>query len=392
MKRDTPWSRRAFLQSLGYASGIGVLNKVVPVHKFSGLTRSGISPKIDFAYVGSTDETGASGIRVFAVRGDDWKWKQTIPSRSPVSLVLHPAQHTLYAVNEVYEHEGLPRGTVEAYRIDAHDGSLVLMNRQPLSLSGIKPKHIAISPDGNYLAVAIHGGGAYNVLPIGPDGTVGRVSQILKEVGAGSHPVYQASAHPHTIAFDATGQYLLTTDEGCDRINLFAFLNGKMTRISQTPSRPASGPGHLAMHPSGIFFYVANTLDESIDCYRYGADEGKIRHELHIATNPKATAYKARHLVISSSGRNLYAASDEGISTWKIDPITGKLSAIQQWNLKNRSLHTLILSPDDKRLFVADRSRQELLSIPVHAESGRLRTVSVAVKAIPSISLAMKYI
>ncbi len=391
MRRDTPWSRRAFLQGIGYTSGIGLLNKITPVNKMPGVTHSAMAPKSGFAYVGSVGEVCTSAIHIYEIRGDHWKWKQSLPSRSPISLLLHPNQQSLYVVNEVDEHEELPRGTVEAYRIDAHDGSLALMNRQPLSLSGIKPRHAAVSPDGNYLIVAIHGGGAYNVLPIGPDGAVQRVSQILKEVGAGTHPVYQASAHPHTIVFDTTGQYLLATDAGCDRINLFTFQNGRMMRTRQTLSQPVSGPGHLAMHPSGEFFYVSNTLDGSIDCYRC-ANEKEMRHEQRIATHTKTASDEAQHIVLSSSGRNLYAASDEGISVWEIDPITGKLSAIQQWTMKNRALRTLILSPDQEHLLVADSSQHELLSIPVHAESGELGAASIVANAIPSTSLAVKYI
>jgi 6-phosphogluconolactonase (cycloisomerase 2 family) len=217
------------------------------------------------------------------------------------------------------------------------------------------------------------------------------VSQILKEVGAGTHPVYQASAHPHTVAFDATGQYLVATDEGCDRINLFIFQNGRMMRSLQTRSQPASGPGHLAMHPFGNFFYVSNTLDGSIDCYR-SANEGEMHHEQRIAMHPKTATGEAQHIVISSSGRNLYAASDAGISVWEIDPITGKLSAIQQWSAQNRSLHTFMLSPDHEHLLVADSSQHELLSIPVHAESGKLGAASIVANAIQSTSLAVKYI
>ena len=45
-------------------------------------------------------------------------------SATPSSLVLDAGERFLYAVNEVDEYEGLPSGTVEAYAIDAIDGSL----------------------------------------------------------------------------------------------------------------------------------------------------------------------------------------------------------------------------------------------------------------------------
>jgi 6-phosphogluconolactonase len=395
MRPHTPWSRRAFLQGMGYTSALGVLNKAIPAPG-----RSNAILPTGFAYLASSGEEAGeangvdtSGIHVFEVRGDDWYWKQTIPSRSPVSLVLHPNQQFLYAANAVDEYERLPRGTVEAYRIDAHSGSLALMNRKPLSLSGIMPRHIAISPDGNYLIAAIHGGGAYNVLALSPDGALGGVTQIVKEVGAGPHPVYQVSAHPHTIVFDATGRYILTADEGCDRISVFDFQHGRMIRTHQTVSLPVSGPGHMAKHPSGNFLYISNSLDGSIDCFKWDAGVGKIEHQRRVTPGPNTDPYKAKPLVISASGDFLYSVfANEGISVWKIDPVTGKLSLIQQEVLTNSSLSGLILSPDNRRLFVSDGRQHELLSMPVHAGSGKLGPPFTVARTPSPGSLVVKYV
>ena len=107
------------------------------------------------------------------------------PSRAPACLLLSPAQRTLYVANEVDVHEGLPRGTVEAYRVDPLDGRLTLLARRPLSLSATRPRHMALSPDGKLLAVAAYGGGIYNLLPIAEDGSIGSPSSIYKEAGCG---------------------------------------------------------------------------------------------------------------------------------------------------------------------------------------------------------------
>ncbi|QNI30578.1 beta-propeller fold lactonase family protein [Alloacidobacterium dinghuense] len=377
MSESKQWNRREFLQGIGYTSLLGTLDKAMPFAKEA-------IPAQEFAFVAAAGE-----VHAFAVRGDAWQWKQSIPSRSPVSLALHPSRQILYVANEIDEYEGLPRGTVEAYQFDANNAELNLLSRQPLSLSGINPRHIEVSPDGNYFIVAIHGGGAFNVLPIAADGSLGRVAQILKEVGAGPHPDYQASAHPHTVAFDASGQYLLATDEGCDRIHVFAFQRGRMTRTIQTACRPASGPGHIAVHPSGNFLYVSNSLDESIDCYRWNADAAEVKHEQQVLTNAAATPHEAQQLVISSSSDVLYATSaDDRISSWTINPVTGKLSPLQQWRLEGRSLHSLRLSSDGRRIFAVDRIQHEVLSIYVH-DSGKLGNAVMAAKVTAPITLIM---
>jgi 6-phosphogluconolactonase len=385
MNSNMRWSRRAFLQGVGYTSAFELLNRSIP-HKKTEI------PSLEFGYVASAgnrvataDGYSDSGIHVFEVRGDDWKWKQSLPSRLPASLALHPNRHVLYVANEIDEYEGLPRGTVEAYKINADEGTLAVMNRQPLSLSGVSPRHIAVSPDGNYLVAAIHGGGAYNVLPIGPDGVVGRVTQILKEVGAGTHPVNHTSAHPHTVVFDAKGQHLLATDEGCDRVSVFAFQDGELTRTALTSCRPASGPGHIAIHPSGRFFYVSNTLDGSIDCYHRDARVAEIKEARRASSSSTDASREGHHLTVSASGNILYATSaSQGICVWKIDPVTGKLSLKQQCPVENRSLLSLGLTSDSRRAFAIDGQQEEILSIPVNAESGELGTASAVAKiAVP---------
>src|SRR5580698_822721 len=126
MNSNMPWSRRAFLQSVGYTSALSVMKKAIPGYRVSSLNEPNSTSPAGFAYVGSGDDAASSSLQVFEVRGDHWHLKQTIPSRSPVSLALHPVRQFLYVANAVDEHEHLPRGTVEAYKIDVHDGSLVL--------------------------------------------------------------------------------------------------------------------------------------------------------------------------------------------------------------------------------------------------------------------------
>jgi 6-phosphogluconolactonase len=391
MNQDMRWSRRTFLQGIGCASAASALSKVVRSNDLLS-SRADETPSAGFAYVGSTDDAGTTGIHVFKIWGDHWNFKQSIPSRSPISLVLHPNQQYLYAANEIDEHERLPRGTVEAYKI-ADNGNLTLINRQPLSLSGTRPRHIAISPDGKYLVVAIHGGGAYNLLPVANDGSVGRLAQILKDVGAGSHPYYQKSAHPHTVTFEKTGQHVLATDEGCDRLTVFTFQNGQMMRALQIHSEPASGLGHLVLHPSSNFLYVSNTVDGSIECYRWLATRREVKYERRVVTNLKSTPGKANRFIISESGRFLYVVSGhESISVWEINPETGELSVSQQWSAKNSSLQILTLSPDKRGLLVADSRQHALLSIPIHAESGELGVARVVAKIGMARSLIVKYI
>ena len=195
--------RRRFLQIAGSASLVSAVGG-----------RFGWASTARFVYIGAEH-----AIHVYSVSADErLVERQTIVSALPVAMAIHGGR--LYVANGVSQYGNLPRGSVEAYAIDRATGRLEWMNRVPLSLSGTAPRDLAVAPNGRSVVVAVHGGGAYNVLSLDEDGRLGRVSGILKEVGSGPHPS-QTTAHPAAVMFDREGR-VLTADQGSDRLNVLA--------------------------------------------------------------------------------------------------------------------------------------------------------------------------
>ncbi len=224
----------------------------------------------EIAYEGRADY-----IEVFRREGEQRRRIQRLASANPSFLTIDISRGCLFAVNEVDEYEGLPRGTVESYAICPSTGRIALMGRQPLSLSAIGPRHLAISPDGGYMVVAVFGGGAYNVLPVERDGEIGAVTQVLKEIGSGANPKEQASAHPHSVAFHPSGKFVIATDFGSDRISLFSFEGGRLGRVQHIATPPGSGPADLYISRSGRHVFVEHRLQRLSSCYEFDAGNGK---------------------------------------------------------------------------------------------------------------------
>ncbi len=205
------------------------------------------------AYVASLSSggNGWGAIHAFASpagkQTDTWSPRQQVASRAPAALLL--SQQVLYVANQVSLHQGVPRGTIEAYRVEPGSGRLTLLGRTPLSLAATRPRHMALSPDGRLLAVAAYGGGIYNLLPVGKDGSLGDPCGIFKDTGCGPHRQLQTSAHPHTLLFDSSGKHLLCSDFGSDRISVFAVADGRLQRISQVSDRSGVGPANLCCIP-----------------------------------------------------------------------------------------------------------------------------------------------
>jgi 6-phosphogluconolactonase len=358
MKDRSRWSRREFVQMAG--SSLGVMSFGPPLLARATGASGRAAPR--FAYVGFGGKGAKDeGIVVFDLRGGDlrgerWKPAGVVASAAPSSLSLDASERFLYAVNEVDEYEGLPTGTVEAYAIDAADGSLQLVNRQKLSLSATAPRHAAVSPDGRALVVAVHGGGAYNVLPLGKDGSVGAVSGILKEIGSGPHDE-QRSAHPQMVVFDRAGR-MVTADLGSDRLSVLKLDTAQLSIAGRCAAQAGDGPRQVAIHPDGRLLFVANELDASVACYGYDAEEGRIVGRLgQVAT---ACGGNTGGVVMAAdpAGEFLYTAhrrGSGGVSMWRIARSTGELQRLQVVDEGGPRLHEMIVTADGESLLGLSR-------------------------------------
>jgi 6-phosphogluconolactonase (cycloisomerase 2 family) len=271
-------------------------------------------------------------------------------------LALDASERFLYAVNEVDEYEGLPSGTVEAYAIDGADGSLTLLNRQKLSLSATAPRHAAVSPDGRVLVVAVHGGGAYNVLPLRKDGSVGAVSRILKEAGSGRHDE-QRSAHPQMVVFDRAGR-VVTADLGSDRLSVLKLDTARLSIAGRYAAQAGDGPRQIAFHPDGRLLFVANELNASVACYGYDANDGRIVERLGQVATAGGENNGGVVMAVDPAGEYLYTAhrrGNDGVSMWRVARSTGGLRRLQVIDEGGPQLHEIMMTADGKSLLGLSR-------------------------------------
>jgi 6-phosphogluconolactonase len=400
MRDRLRWTRRDFLQMAGYSS-LGLMSARLAWPCLGSRKNNGTAaPR--FAYVGYADQSGAAtsssayGIELFAAEGKRWSSVGTITSDHPSFLTLHPSENFLYVINELDRYESLPSGSVQAYAVDAIDGSLALLNRQPLSLSATSPRHMAISPDGRALVVAVHGGGAYNVLPINEDGRLGRVSGILKEIGSGRGEECQQAAHPQMVLFDKMGR-LLSADMGSGKLSVFTLDSGRLTATARRYARPGSGPRHIALHPNGNLLFVADGLNASVSCYGYDKKNGRILNQLEHVTmirsnrGEKGTVVMAMH----PSGKFLYTAhrsGGDGIRVWRSNSKTGTLREIQHEMGEFQSLHGMTMAPDGSSLLALSRNVGGVIRWRIDQQNGRLMEAVQVAKVQAPISMVVKYL
>ena len=305
-----PWTRRTFVQTLSSISALGGIASAAPWASAAtdrSLRPSG-SPR--FGFVASGDDS----IHVFAISAKGaWTRTQIVPSPAPVALALSPDQRFLYAANAIDLFSHLSTGSVEAYAVDAGTGDLTLMNRQALALSATAPKHLAVSPDGRHLGVAVSGGAAYNLLPLKEDGSIGRVTASMKQIGIGAHPEHQARANPHALHFSGDSA-LVAADLGSDRISSFRVTSdGALQLEARLAAAPGNGPAHMAAHPRGGLFFIAGALDPLISSVRYEPGSAHPLQPIHQLQSHRG-GEGITALAMHPSGTLLFASDPRGIS------------------------------------------------------------------------------
>ena len=360
-------SRRAFLRSTVSVAALSQLRSV------AGSTI--LLEQNAFAYVacGPAKRGGDGSLQVFSLQGRHWRAIQHVPTRAPACVVLSRDQQTLYVANEVGTHDGLPRGTVEAFRIDPSDSRLRLLGQQALSLAATYPRQMALSPDGGLLAVAADGGAIYNLLPVSTDGSLDRPCSIFKQLGCGPRTRLRTDAHPHRLLFDSTGKHLLSSGFGSDSMSTFVVAQSSVSRRMQQRTVEVDDPGACALHPDGSIFYSLHKSGGSLSCSRYDSASGTVGETIQRISMPTYSSDVAlKALAIHPSGRMLYTAetTHSRLQAWHIHRQDGLLSRAKHIELDGASGNEMVVASNGESLFILDRLRGLIHRIAVDNVTG----------------------
>jgi 6-phosphogluconolactonase len=380
-------SRRSFLRSTTSLAALAQLRWVA---------KATVPPRqCAFAYIACRQKIGGEdgALQVFSVHNGRWAAIQRVPTRAPSCIVLSPDQQTLYVANHVDTYKGLPRGTVEAFRIDPSDGRLELLGKQALSLSATYPSHMALSPNRRLLAVTAGGGTIYNLLPVSENGNLDRPCSIFKQLDCVPHTRFPATANSRKLLFDTAGNHLLSSSFGNDRLSTFAVVQNPMNRRMQQRAVEIDDLGACALHPDGSMFYVWRKRESSLSCYRYNSAAGEIEESIQRVSMPtygNDASHKA--LAIHPSGRMLYAAqtAHSRLQAWHISAQDGLLSQPAHIEFDSAPGSEMIVASNGDSLFVLDCLRGLISRIAVDSVTGELGSVDDAVTIDGAQSMAFK--
>lgn len=345
-----------------------------------------------FVFVGTHAHNASEGIYVY--RMDALSGILT-PAANPANIedslfvVLDPSHHFLYAAVETYGSSGIYAGMVSAFSVDVSTGSLNFLNSQ--SSGGDGACHMSVDATGTNLLVANYGSGTVSLLPIKPDGSLGKLSHNIQHSGSSVDKDRQEGPHAHSITLDQNNKYALATDLGTDQIITYKLdkEGNKLTEAGIPPlaTVPGSGPRHLDFHPDGDYVYVINEINSTIATYSYDTSTGNLNLLQVVSALPSSFSGSntCADIHVSPSGDFLYGSNrgHDSLVIFSIDPEDRTLTYVGHESSQGKVAQNFAIDPTGQILLVANSESGTVVTFHIDTQTGRLNPTG-HVTAVPA--------
>jgi len=289
---------------------------------------------------------------------------------NPSYLCVTDNEKFVYAVNEG------PKGGVSSFTFEPTTGKLVLINQQ--ETQGADPCYVSVDKDQRNMFVANYSSGSLAVFPLNRDGSIGALSQLVKDAGSSVVKDRQEGPHVHTAVLSPNEKYLLYTDLGTDKLNIMRYKASKNPPLSPADpafvsATPGNGPRHLVFSPDGKFVFLVQEIGGIITTYSY--DNGKLKElesvDMKVPYMQGNIGSAAIH--ISPDGRFLYASNRgnaNDIVEYAINPDNGHLTFMSRTNSLGKGPRDFIIDPTGKFLIIANQVGNNIVVYRLNPTTG----------------------
>jgi 6-phosphogluconolactonase len=238
----------------------------------------------------------------YSTYDDDFK-PLAAPVRTPApSFLAVGPSGVRYAAGELDE------GQVSAF---TREGDLIGVR----PTGGASTCHLALAP--GFLLAADYGSGSVAVFALGPDGGLDRRTDLAQHAGGSIVPDRQEGPHAHQVT--VRDHMVHVVDLGLDAIVHYRLTgDGRLEHVRTTTVRPlGTGPRHLVFHPAGRVF-VANELASTVSTYTSGFELLDVKPSCLV--QPVGDNFPSE-LALSPDGRRLYVANrgNDTITTFAVE-------------------------------------------------------------------------
>jgi 6-phosphogluconolactonase len=350
-----------------------VLSSLAPAFCFA--QKGKIVKTYDLLIGAYTRPNGSKGIYVY--RFDTETGKVTYLSEldnvsNPSYLAVSNDNKFVYAVNE----ESRGTGFVSSFKFDAATGKLDSLNKLPTAGG---PAYISVDKGRKNVFVADYNGGNLLVFPINKDGSLGASSQKIQDEGGSVDKSRQAGPHVHTAVLSPDEKYLLYTDLGTDKINIYQYKASKNPPLTQAPESfvnaiPGNGPRHLVFSNNGKYLYNIQEMGGAITAYTY--DDGKLKafQTVKMAADGFTGRNAGADIHISPDGLFLYGTNRgtaNELLAYSINQQNGELTHVARYPT-GKEPRNFTIEPGGNFLLLASQNSNSVAIFKIDKATGKL--------------------
>ncbi|HUB62791.1 MAG TPA: lactonase family protein [Puia sp.] len=327
---------------------------------------------------GSPASRGSKGIYVYrfdAATGDATP-VSTAMTDNPSYLAIALGGRFVYSVNETH---GTEPGGVSAFSFDKASGKLTFIDKQ--ASGGADPCYISVDARRKWALVANYSGGNLSALPIGADGSLHPLTELIQHTGVGPVKDRQEKAHVHSTILSPDQRYLVVADLGMDELSVLRFDHAAVKKpLTPAPDpivkiQPGYGPRHTTFCPGKPYAYLINELSGMVDAFHYA--NGKFTLLQAISAHPAGYTgtIGSADIHVSADCRFLYASNRgdaNNIAIFAINAATGKLTWKGVVPTQGSTPRNFMIDPTGHWLLVANQNGSNVVFFRIDTRTGML--------------------
>jgi len=349
-------------------------------------------PKIFDLIIGTYTKGESKGIYVYRFYEETGK----TAFLSEIDDIQNPAYLCVSSNNKfVYSgNENDVGGSVSAFKFDAPSGQLTLINSQP---AGGGPAYVSVDKAQKNVFASNYGNGTLTVLPVNKDGSLGAITQTIKDEGHGVNKDRQEGPHVHSGWLAPDEKYFFYADLGTDKLNIYRYHASKIPALTPAmpPSaevKPGNGPRHFDFSANGKYLYLLQEMGAVITTYSVNGATLKPLQSVNMTAEGFKGAVGAADIHISPDGRFLYATNRGDVNEivlYNINPDNGQLTFVERYSTLGKTPRNFVIDPTGRYLLVANQNSNNIVVFKINPENGTLTELNSQIRISMPVCLKM---
>lgn len=321
--------------------------------------------------VGTYTDSGLSkGIYIYDFDINEGSAKEIchVKTENPSYVTINKHSNFVYAVNEQ------DKGMISSFAFDKKNNSLSFINQQPTY--GSAPCYITLDKTGRWLLVGNYGSGSFCVYEISNNGSIGRLQQSIQHSGSGVDNSRQQGPHVHCTYVGPDNKTLYVPDLGLDKVMVYPFdpSTGLLDTINKKwiSVAPGGGPRHIIFSKNGKHAYLVEEMSGNVNVIAKNENEYKIvQTENHL---PKGGTGAGADIHLSPDEKFLYVSqrSNSTIQIFEVDANTGSIKYISEQPTFGNFPRNFTIHPSGKYLLAANQKSNDITIFKIDTTTGLL--------------------